>query len=102
QPIDQMDLGSNRELRARRRLGDGLDDLVSRAQRVRLLANLPAALRMGNHVNIRMLLTDTIHVLGQKALMHGAMALPKDYALPAQPFRSLASHDLVWVPNRHL
>src|SRR6184192_4020854 len=97
-----MDLRAHGELASRRRLGDSLDDLLSRAQRIGLLANFPAAFGVRDDVNAGKFGAHAVHVLRQKALMHGTMSLPQDYAGAAQAISRLPAHDLPRIPDRHV
>ena len=71
-----MDLRAHGELASRRRLGDSLDDLLSRAQRIGLLANFPAAFGVRDDVNAGKFGAHAVYVLRQKALMHRTMSVP--------------------------
>ena len=75
--VDQVNLRADGKYRSRRRLLDQRDQPLGGAQRVGLLADLPAALGMHDDLDAGILGAHLIDVAGQKALMHGAVALPQ-------------------------
>src|SRR6185437_12370383 len=102
QSIDQMYLRADSEPRTFRPALNDVDDALGRAQRVRLLANLPAALRMNDHLGLRALAPHSVYMLRQEALVHAAMDLPQNYLRGAQALRRDAAVELIRVPDRHL
>ena len=56
---------------------------------------------MHNHANAGILCTDVVNVLGQKALVDGAVALPENYFGGAQAVGSYTSAQLIRVPHDH-
>src|SRR3984957_16568811 len=89
EPIDQVNFGADRPLRARRRCGDGLDDAFSRADLVGGLSNLEAALRMNDYADARMLAAHAFDVARGETLVDGAVALPQNYAWGANGIRGI-------------
>src|SRR3954468_1959899 len=102
QPINKMDLRPDSELRARRRRGDDAADLVGGADGVRFLADLPAALGMHHHFDPGIPRAHLVHMLRQKALVDGAVSLPKNDLRFPETLRRVPAHQLERVPNRHL
>jgi hypothetical protein len=65
-----MDFRAHGELAALGRFRNHLDQAFCRTYAVSLLANLPPAFRVDDHLNLRMQRADPIHVLRKKALVH--------------------------------
>src|SRR5450631_4102635 len=102
EPIDQVDFGADRPLRALGGFRDGLDDAFGRADLIGGLGYLEAAFRMHDHANAGMLAADTLDVLGREALVHRAVALPQNHARRADGFRRIAAEFLIRIPDDHL
>src|SRR5262245_55721582 len=97
-----MDFRAHSEPGPCRRLADQLEQALGGADAVGLLADFPAALRMHDHADAGILGANIVHVLGQKALVDGAMPLPQDDASLTEPFRRDAAADHERVPDRAL
>src|SRR6185312_12065902 len=97
-----MDLCASGELRAAWRLRDDLDEALGAAYVVSLFADFDAALRMDYYFDARIFCADVVHVLGQEALMDGAVALPENDLGFAQTIWRVAAHDLERIPHGHV
>src|SRR5580693_9480727 len=102
EPIDQMNFGAHRPLRARRRCGDRLYDALGRADLVGGLGNLKAALRMNDYADARMLAAHAFDVAWGETLVDRAVALPQNYARSVNGLWGIPAEFLVRIPHNHL
>ena len=77
QPVDQMNLGADRPLAARRGGLDLLDDVGGAAGHVGLLHDLPLALGVDDHLHVRVVPPHVVDVLGAEQGVDRAVALPQ-------------------------
>src|SRR5215469_6159772 len=68
--IDEVNLGADREGGPRGRLFDQRDDPLGRAERVSLLADLPAAFRVHDDLNAGIFRAHIFYVAGQESLVN--------------------------------
>ena len=74
--VDEVNLGSDSEHGALGRAAHQLNQPLGRAECVGLLADLPAALRVHDHLHAGLFAADAIDVLGKEALVDAAVSLP--------------------------
>ena len=74
--IDQVDFRTHGKHGSGRRVADHLEQAFGGPNPVRFLAHFPAALGMNNDPNSRIFRANIIDVLGKKALVYRAVALP--------------------------
>jgi hypothetical protein len=105
QPLDQVDLGGDRDGHAgllRLRLLDRRDDVVGAADLVGQFDHVMGAFRVGDHQPVRMGGPELGHMGGSEALMDGAVSLPEQEAgLLHGPLVQPPQH-APRVPNGHI
>src|ERR1700719_2384349 len=86
---------------ARRSFSNHLQQAFGRSDRVGFLTNFPTALRMCDDSYARIPGANVIDVLGQEALVDGAVSFPEDYFCGAKAVGRQAAIDQVGIPNDH-
>src|SRR5205809_4568237 len=74
--IDEMDFSAHGKLGTGGGIFDDLDQPFGGADAVGLLADLPAAFRMDNDLDVWVFSADFVNMFREKALVYRAMALP--------------------------
>src|SRR5215831_2740291 len=100
--VDQMDFCAHGKLAPLGRLRNHLNQAFRRTYTVSLLANLPAAFWMDDHLDPLMQSANPVHVLRQEALVHRTMPLPQNYLRLAQSRRIYSAANHKWVPHHAL
>jgi len=85
-----VDFRAHSEHGARRGFADHLQQAFGGTDGVGFLADLPPAFRMGDHAYAGIFGPHLVDMLGQEALMNGAMSLPHDDSGCAQALRRKA------------
>src|SRR5690348_9138136 len=101
QPLHQVDFRSYGELASRPALFDLPDNEFRRADIVSRLAHIPAALRVDNNLDARIIVPRAIDVLRQEALVYRTVAFPQYHAGMPDLFLRQAAHFFMRVPYRH-
>src|SRR5882762_5484435 len=99
--VDEVDFSANGPLGAGGRSLNSFDDALGRADLIGGLCDFEAAFRMRDDANSGMLSAHALDLLGGKALVHGAIALPEDDARLADRFRGVSAKFLVGIPDDH-
>ncbi len=80
QPLHEVELGTDRPVRAGRRRLDGLDDELGRADEVGLEHHLVGALGVHQDLDVGVLGPELVDDVDREATVHGAVAAPQDDA----------------------
>src|SRR5690606_36770955 len=102
QAVDQVHLGADGPLRARRGLTHLIDDVGGGAGYVGLLHNLPLALGVDDHLQPRIPGTDLVHMFRPEEGMDRSMTLPKTEVGLAQGTLIVAAQIPYRIPDHHL
>src|SRR5437868_3185057 len=84
--VHQVNFGTHGPLRTRGRSGNRTNDALCRADLIRRLRNLEAALRVRDYVNAGMLATHMLDMLLRESLVDGAIAFPQNHTSSANRF----------------
>src|SRR5439155_27341384 len=102
QPLHELDLGTDRDRRARRRLVDRSDDEVGRADQVGQLDDLMRAFGVHDHDAAVVRGTELIDVRRLEALMDRAVAPPEEESSFLDVAVLEPAEVATWIPHPHL
>ena len=102
EPIDKIQLSSDRPYRVGRRGTDRLDNELSRTDEIRFIHYVLVALRMYNDLHVRVLLSEIIDVRRLKHLMHAAVAFPQNEPRALDRLDRIAALRHERVPHDHI
>jgi excinuclease ABC subunit C len=102
EPVDEVDLGPDRDRSPARRVGDGLDDVVRRADEIGHLDDLVGALRVHDHEAVWVLGSEPLDLGWLEALMDRAVPLPQQKWRRLDRARFERGDATPWVDDDHV